>query len=95
MVQEAFTNIEKHSKAGRAALVVRHSDESILICVSDDGQGLQSKPGLRSKTGLSAGAGLGIKSMRQRADILGAKLDFVSESGNGLMVRIESPLSKT
>jgi hypothetical protein len=27
--------------------------------------------------------------MRQRAAIVGAKLDFVSESGNGLMVRIE------
>jgi len=83
MVQESFTNIEKHSRAGRTALVVRHSGENILICVSDDGQGLQSK------TGLPERAGLGIKSMRQRADILGAKLDFVSESGNGLMVRIE------
>jgi signal transduction histidine kinase len=85
MVQEAFTNIEKHSRAGRAALVVRHSDESILICVSDDGQGLQSKTGLQGKTGL------GIKSMRQRADILGAKLDIVTESGNGLLVTIECP----
>ena len=35
--------------------------------------------------------GLGIKSIRQRAAIIGAKLDFVSESGNGLMVRIEIP----
>jgi signal transduction histidine kinase len=89
MVQESFTNIEKHSRAGRAALVVRHSGENILICVSDDGQGLQSKPGLPLTDGVPAGAGLGIKSMRQRAGILGAKLDFVSESGNGLMVRIE------
>jgi signal transduction histidine kinase len=85
MVQESFTNIEKHSRAGRTALVVRHSGENILICVSDDGQGLQSKSGLPAETGL------GIKSMRQRAEILGAKLDFISESGNGLMVRIEIP----
>jgi two-component system NarL family sensor kinase len=91
MVQESFTNIEKHSRAGRAALVVRHSGENILICVSDDGQGLQSKPGLQSKSGLPEGAGLGIKSMCQRADILGAKLNFVSESGTGIMVRIEFP----
>jgi len=93
MVQESFTNIEKHSKAGRAALVVRRSNENILICVSDDGDGLQSKTGLHgiplSADGIPSGAGLGIKSMRQRADILGAKLDFISESGNGLMVRIE------
>jgi len=90
MVQESFTNIEKHSKAGRAALVVRSLNENILICVSDDGEGLNGIP--LSADGIPSGAGLGIKSMRQRADILGAKLDFISESGNGLMVRIELPL---
>jgi signal transduction histidine kinase len=88
MVQESFTNIEKHSGAGRAALVVRRSAENILICVSDDGVGIQSSLTAR---GIPMGAGLGIRSMRQRADILGAKIDFISESGNGLMVRIEVP----
>jgi signal transduction histidine kinase len=29
--------------------------------------------------------------MRERAAAIGARLDFVSESGNGLMVRIELP----
>jgi signal transduction histidine kinase len=87
MVQESFTNIEKHSGAHRAVLVVRRSTpEHILICVSDDGVGIRSIPGM---------PGLGIRSMRQRAIILGAKLDFKSESGNGLMVRIELPAMKT
>jgi two-component system NarL family sensor kinase len=83
MVQEAFTNIEKHSRAQKASLVVRSnarsSPENILICVSDDGVGLSGE----------VDAGLGIGNMRQRAAILGARLDFSSESGNGLMVRIE------
>jgi two-component system NarL family sensor kinase len=97
IVQESFTNIEKHSKARRAALVVRRLPEHILICVSDDGVGL---PGSGGRTAVSrtaadkgadipAGAGLGIRSMLQRATILGAKLEFKSESGNGLMVRVE------
>ena len=89
MVQEAFTNMEKHSKAGEASLVVRRligsSTENILICVSDDGVGLRYDH-----------EGLGMMSMRQRAAIIGAKLDFISESDNGLMVRIELPvLQKT
>jgi signal transduction histidine kinase len=29
--------------------------------------------------------------MRERAAVLGARLDFISESDNGLMVRIEVP----
>jgi signal transduction histidine kinase len=31
--------------------------------------------------------------MKERAMVLGARLDFISESGNGLIVRIEAPLN--
>ena len=88
MVQEALTNIEKHSRASRASLVARYysrgASENILICVSDDGIGLYNSKEPDS-------AGLGLKSIRQRAAIIGARLDFISEAGNGLMVRIEIP----
>jgi len=98
MIQESFNNIEKHSESKRACLVVRRNSnsvhsgahsaakfsaqDSVLICVSDEGVGLKTQSG---------GEGLGIRSLRQRAAIIGAKLDFISESGNGLMVRIELP----
>jgi two-component system NarL family sensor kinase len=101
MVQEALTNIEKHAKAAKAFLVARRNAHgaaaSIVICVSDDGQGLQSKPGLQSKQGkpdLEGKSGLGMRSMRQRAAIIGARLDFISVSGNGLLVQIEIPHEK-
>ena len=58
---------------------VKDQTEGILICVSDDGTGISGE----------IKAGLGIQSMRQRAAILGAQLDFLSESRNGLMVRIQ------
>ena len=84
IVQESFTNIEKHSRAGKASLVVRRlpqtqSADTVLICVSDDGRGLTDREGL------------GMMGIRQRAVVVGAKLDFISESGNGLMVRVELP----
>jgi signal transduction histidine kinase len=86
MVQESLTNIEKHSQAEKAALVVRKYSrgnlDNILICISDDGKGIPA---------VESCEGFGMKIIRQRADILGAKIDFISESGNGLMVRIESP----
>ena len=44
--------------------------------------------------GLPDAEGLGMMSMRRRAAALDAKLDFISESGNGLMVRIEIPVSE-
>jgi signal transduction histidine kinase len=84
IVQEAFTNIAKHSGTGKASFLaghsVRSSAENILICISDEGKGLTEE----------GDKGLGIKSMRQRADIIGAKLDFTSE--DGLTVRLEIPI---
>jgi signal transduction histidine kinase len=103
MVQEAFTNIEKHAKASRVVLVARRQNKietfdekskvrNALICVSDDGSGLPPEETRLPKEGRT-GAGLGMRSMRWRAAFLGAKLDFISERGNGLMVRIQVPLS--
>jgi len=89
MVQESFNNIEKHSGAKFASLIIRRNPTgtpgNILICVSDDGEGIKNgKPRER----------LGMRSLHQRAVILGAKIDFISESGNGLMVRIELQLTE-
>ena len=89
MVQEAFTNIEKHSKASKATLVARQTSDSILICVSDDGIGITQAAVQESVLQTAGEEGLGLRSIHQRAAIIGAKLDFISESGNGLMVRIE------
>ncbi|MCL2210947.1 MAG: histidine kinase [Treponema sp.] len=80
MVQECFTNIEKHSRAHKALLVARRNNGNILICVSDDGEGFVEN---------SKKDGLGMMSLRQRAVIIGANIDFISESQNGFMVRIE------
>jgi signal transduction histidine kinase len=99
-VQEAVTNIEKHSGAGRVVLVARRqaappvpgeasagagASAGLLVCVSDDGAGLGPEGPPKES------AGLGMRIMRERAVAIGARLDFVSESGNGLMVRIELP----
>jgi two-component system NarL family sensor kinase len=95
MVQEAFTNIEKHAGAERVVLVARRRQQpgsgaqSILICLSDDGRGL-----LPGGDPSSSSPGLGLRSMRERAAILGARLDFISENGNGFMVRIEIPINR-
>jgi len=90
MAQEALTNIEKHSGAQKAVLVarryIRGSAENILVCISDDGAGLNPK---------AYAQGLGLRSMKQRSAIIGAELEFISESGNGLMVRIEIKTEKS
>jgi two-component system NarL family sensor kinase len=92
MVQEALTNIKKHSGAEKAVVISRKSDQangSFLICISDDGKGLAHNTAAETNRPPKADEGLGMKTMKQRAAIAGADLQFVSEEGNGLTVRIE------
>jgi two-component system NarL family sensor kinase len=94
MIQESLNNIRKHSGAHKAVLVLREIAApvakacSLLIALSDDGRGLSA-----GQIAGAGGHGIGLQSMRERAEAIGAKLDFLSEAGQGLMVRIELPVS--
>jgi signal transduction histidine kinase len=92
IVQEALSNIEKHSEAKEVTLTVRNKeDKALLICVTDDGKGLVQNTAITQNP--KSGDGLGIRGMYQRAAILGASLSFVEGAGSGLTVRLEVPLT--
>ncbi|WP_461246154.1 ATP-binding protein [Treponema sp. R6D11] len=57
-----------------------------MFSVSDDGKGLAN--------GFETTSGLGLQTMRHRAMLLGGRIDFISEEGNGFMVCIEIPHNK-
>jgi two-component system NarL family sensor kinase len=69
----------------------------ILFSISDDGVGLRSRPGPQSRPGPGSEGGhddegFGMRTMRQRAAILGAHIDFISVEDSGLMVCVKVPL---
>ena len=43
IIQEALTNIVKHSGAGHFDILIMNNDESIVIIISDDGGGIKTK----------------------------------------------------
>jgi two-component system NarL family sensor kinase len=67
------------------------ASQPLLFSISDDGQGLRSRPGLQTEGG-HEGDGFGMRTMRQRAAILGAHIEFNSVEGAGLMVCVKVPL---
>jgi len=88
--QEAFNNIAKHSKAKVATLFLRKTDQIELV-IEDDGQGFN----LEEKT--SAGnhdRGLGLTSMRERAELLGGSFAVESIHGSGTTIRLSWPLER-
>jgi signal transduction histidine kinase len=96
LVQEALANIRKHAEAREATVVLRSADyggtktrPGLLICVSDDGKGF-SYPVSAAQEGSSDH--FGIRGMFERIEILGGELSFISEEGEGTMVKIEAPL---
>jgi two-component system NarL family sensor kinase len=88
IAQEAFNNIAKHSGASRATFAAgcqnREDGPHIVLFISDEGAGLSAE-NARSR-------GMGMSAMRQRAAIIGAKLDFIDQESGGCVVRLEIPV---
>ena len=89
VVQEALTNVEKHSGASEAIVLLRYDpDGSISIGISDDGRGFLLQDNRAGKKAGSSGFHLGIRGMEERAALLGGSLEIKSEMGEGTLVRL-------
>jgi signal transduction histidine kinase len=86
IVQEAFTNAAKHSRATHIELYVKEDAGSICIDVSDNGVGFDVS---------GAHAGFGLTGMRERAALLGGRLEVHSSSETGSHVRATLPATYT
>ena len=84
IVQEALTNVLRHSGARHADVSVRYANDSIAISVSDDGRG--EAPDDRR------GGGFGITGMRERAAAIGGSLEAGPVPGGGFLVHADLPL---
>jgi len=86
IVQEALTNVFRHSEAHRVWITLTRKNGSIGVAVRDDGKGIGKKiVELRSDS-----VGVGIGGMKQRAKELGGELKLTNLEP-GTLVEIEIP----
>jgi len=88
IIQEALTNVSRHSDATRVELRVRRRGDELLLEIRDDGHGLTGAE-------IADPSSFGLIGMRERAAILGGSVHFEGVPGRGTIVsvRIPSPLA--
>jgi signal transduction histidine kinase len=84
LVQEALSNVARHSTGKNARVVVQQHPDKILVSIADDGRGFDPQ---RVR-------GLGLLGMEERVKRLGGTLRFESKAGEGTTVRADLPLSR-
>lgn len=89
IAQQAISNVVRHARAGRAMVKISFSDFDINLDVSDNGIGFQMP---RYPTDLAPNGHFGLIGMRERADLIGARFEVLSEPGRGTQVRVHLPL---
>ncbi|MDQ6796177.1 MAG: sensor histidine kinase [Chloroflexota bacterium] len=88
VVQEALQNVRKHASASTVWVVARAEDRNWVLEVRDDGRGFDA--------GTVGGRGrrnFGLQFMRERAELIGARLDVRSRSDGGTVVRLAIPMA--
>jgi PAS domain S-box-containing protein len=84
--QEIFTNVARHAKATRVEVVLQKQRDRLVLLIRDNGRGFdQADPSL-SKS-------LGLLGMRERAAILGGRVNISSAPGKGTTVTAWIPLA--
>jgi two-component system, NarL family, sensor kinase len=83
IAQEALTNVRKHAHASHADIGLRRRGSRVTLTVSDDGRGFS--PGRRKPDGH------GLVGMRERAKLLGGRLQVSSATGKGTRIVASAP----
>ncbi len=89
IAQEALRNVWRHSRASEAEVAVESDKGEIKMTISDNGQGFQVP---KDMSDLTTGGKLGLSGMRERAQLIGAKLTIESEAGKGTSITVRLPL---
>jgi signal transduction histidine kinase len=83
VLQEAISNVARHSGARSARIVLRFVPGAMELDVRDDGRGI----------GTAERRGLGLVAMRERAELVGGTVDFLAPEDGGTLVRLRVPLA--
>lgn len=90
IAQEALTNVAKHARAASVHIRLDVAPTRLVFTIADSGIGFDPRAALSSSDGP---VGFGLRSMRDRVQLLGGQLTVHSAPGEGTRIEIDVPLS--
>ena len=89
VVQEALTNVARHSGAGYCRVTLKRKDGFIQGIIEDNGKGFDSRTVMMSD---EKGHGLGLHGMKERIELVGGSLEFDAKPREGTTIFIGVPI---
>ncbi len=90
IVQESLTNVIKHGRSANARIRLSMRNEHLIVTVADEGAGFDVEAAMASSDNPS---GLGLRGMRDRAELFGGRLRIRSTQDEGTVVELSVPYS--
>jgi len=83
ILHEALNNVARHSQSAHVIVRLRFRENAVVLEVQDEGVGFR---------GFKPSRGMGLTSMRERAELLRGQIEFLENGGGGALVRLTVPL---
>jgi len=84
VVQEALSNIRKHAHASNVYVSLHNWQSDLILEITDDGSGF-------SPEDVPYISQYGLRGMRERAELIGADFQIISQPNQGTTVRLQLP----
>jgi two-component system sensor histidine kinase UhpB len=84
IAQEGLTNVARHAQARRVTIALEPGHDSVVLRLADDGRGFAGAPAEHG----------GLRSMRERALLVGGALAIKEAPEGGVEVRLEVPAAE-
>jgi signal transduction histidine kinase len=92
IIQEALTNVRKHSQATEVSVAMVISEDKISVTIRDNGKGFEIPERMGE---LTRSGKLGLNGMQERAQLLGGTIKIESNKGKGTLLSVEIPFQRT
>jgi signal transduction histidine kinase len=92
IAQEALNNVLRHANAAHARLQIVYEDREVALAVEDNGAGFQVP---KIPTDFAPDGHFGLLGIRERAELIGARLEVDSAQGKGTRLRVRVAAKST